>query len=64
MTREVININDTYESDENLYDNDECNYDEKYLCQWCGARLIKGNEKFSAYGSDFSISVWECPECG
>lgn len=39
------------------HEDDEC-------CPECGSRMKKYKEKYEAYGSEFSVDVWECPVCG
>lgn len=51
------------DNDEYTYDLDETNFDDSYRCKMCGSRLIKGREKYEAWGSEFTYDIWYCPEC-
>lgn len=59
----------TYISNFNYDEYDEYShelYDEFYsgkkYCDICGSKLIKGKEKYEAYGSELYIDIWYCPQ--
>ena len=60
----ITNLEDEYEDVFQNYEQHKENYDDRYRCQFCGEELIKVKEHYEAYGSEFSIPVWICPNCG
>ena len=61
MIHIYINENDT---NEYPYDLDERNFDETLRCKWCGRKLFKGNEPHEFGGSNITVPIWYCTECG
>ena len=64
VKKQVIKIRQFNEdNDEYTYDLDERNFEDTERCKMCGVKLIKGREKYEAWGSEFTYDIWYCPEC-